>query len=139
MLTTLRQGLTVVASAHMTIDANRPRGTESDSLMTQIHADNVVAVHALLAAQAGRMREILEDADWMRDLPLPGEDPISRDAKDWCFQPKVNQILDVHWAHYYEVQEAADRLREAARQYGHTEADVEAAFAAQRVAFAQQA
>lgn len=111
----------------MIVDAHRPRGTASDSLLTQISTDNVVGVYAVLAAQAERMRQLLEDADWMRDMPLPGEDPVSHGAKQ-VFQPKIDQILDVHWAHYFEVQEAADRVRQAAREYGHTDADVKAAF-----------
>lgn len=119
----------------MTVDAHQSRGTASDSLMAQINVDNVVAVHALLAAQAARMRELLLNANWMQDLPLPGQDPISRDARE-LFQPKVNQILDVHWAHYAEVREAADRLREAARQYGHDDNEITSAFAAESERFA---
>lgn len=119
----------------VTIDANHPRGTASDSLMTQIHTGNVVATHALLAAQAERMYELLYQADWMRDMQRCGDDPVSFDAKK-VFQPKVNHILDIHWAHFHEVREAAERLREAARQYGHADADVESAFEAARQQFA---
>lgn len=120
----------------MTVDAHRPIGTASDTLMTQINNQNVVGVHAVLAAQAGRMLELLEAANWMRDIPLPGRDPISADAKT-LFQPKVNQILDVHWAHYREVSEAAARLREAALQYGHTDDEIDTAFGREATRFAQ--
>ena len=46
------------------------------------------------------------------------------DAKT-VFQPKISEILRVHTAHFNEVREAADRLREAALQYGYTDIDVE--------------
>jgi hypothetical protein len=119
----------------MTIDAVRPRGTASDSLMVQITTGNVVQVHAILAAQAERMYTALKDAEWLRNLPAVGRDPVSLDAKR-AFQPKVNHILDIHWAHYVEVREAADRLLVAARQYGHAEDAIGRALEVQREHFA---
>ncbi|OLL71143.1 hypothetical protein Ae168Ps1_5646c [Pseudonocardia sp. Ae168_Ps1] len=120
----------------MTIDAARPRGTASDSLMVQITTGNVVQVHAILAAQAERMYTALKDAEWLRNLPAVGQDPVSLDARR-AFQPKVNHILDTHWAHYVEVREAADRLLVAARQYGHAEDAIDHALEVQREHFAQ--
>lgn len=106
--------------------------------MTQVSVDNVLAVHSLLAVQAHQMRAALEDADWLRNIPAVAADPVSRDGRD-AFQPKIDKILDVHWAHYFEVQEAADRLRQAAREYGHTDEAVEAAVTRARERFAHPA
>ena len=106
--------------------------------MTQISVDNVHAVHALLVNQAARMSKALAEANWLRNIPAVAADPVSRDGRD-AFQPKIDKILDVHWAHYFEVQEAADRLRQAAREYGHTDEAVEAAVTRARERFAHPA
>lgn len=97
--------------------------------MTEITTHNVLAVHAVLARQADSISSALRDADWMRDIPRCADDPISRDAKT-IFQTKIIAILDVHQAHLDEIREAANRLREAALQYGYTDDDVAAALTA---------
>ena len=107
----------------MAIDANVPRGTVSDSLMTQVDASNVLAVHALLAAQAESMAATLRGANWLRATPRCADDVVSVDAQK-LFQAKIDTILDVHLAHLDEIVEAAARLREAALQYRYTDADI---------------
>jgi hypothetical protein len=94
--------------------------------MAQVGPENVLAVHAILAAQAEAMNAALSAADWMRDIPRCGDDPVSIDAKA-AFQPKIDRILQVHRAHLDEVTEAVDRLREAALQYRYTDDDIAAA------------
>lgn len=111
----------------MPIDAALPRGSASDSLLAQVNAANVLAVHRALRTQFESMLAALGDVAWMNDIPACAEDPVSKDAKAQ-FQPKVRAILEVHTAHCNEVKEAADRLREAARQYGFTENEIEASF-----------
>ena len=91
--------------------------------MAQVDADNVLAVHATLAAQADAMTAALRRADWLRDIPRCADDPVSIDAKA-VFQPKIAEILDLQWSHLDEVREAAARLREAALQYRYTDADI---------------
>ncbi|ALE74047.1 hypothetical protein AD006_22980 [Pseudonocardia sp. EC080610-09] len=49
--------------------------------MTQVGPESVLAVHAVLAAQAEAMNAALSAADWMRDIPRCGDDPVSIDAK----------------------------------------------------------
>lgn len=111
----------------MAIDAALPRGSASDTLMTQVNAENVLAVHRVLRAQFEAMLTALGDAAWMNDIPRCADDPVSMDARE-VFQPKVRSILDTHTAHCNEVREAAGRLLEAARQYGFTEEEIESAF-----------
>ena len=101
----------------MPTDAALPRGTASDTLMTQIDQDNVLAAYRVFREQAENMQITITEAAWMNDIPRCGEDVISRDAKA-VFQPKIDEILHVHAAHQKEVHEAAERLREAAVQYG---------------------
>ncbi|BBG04288.1 MULTISPECIES: hypothetical protein [Pseudonocardia] len=106
----------------MAIDAFRPRGTASDSLMTQINITNVQQVRAALATQAGSIQEALRTASGLTAIPRCGDDPISRDAQK-MFQAKINHIIDTHTAHLAELLEACRRLDEAAVQYGLVEAD----------------
>jgi hypothetical protein len=94
--------------------------------MVQIDAHNVLAVHALLAAQAEAMVVALRDANGLRAIPRCGDDVVSVDAQA-AFQAKIDSILDIHQAHADEVREAADRLREAALQYRYTDDDIAAA------------
>ena len=100
--------------------------------MTQVTADNVLAVHRVLRTQYEAMLAALGDAAWMNDIPKCAEDPVSTDAREQ-FQPKVRSILDIHTAHCNEVREAAVRLHEAARQYGFAEDEIEASFRASAV------
>ncbi|GAA1394108.1 hypothetical protein GCM10009613_41740 [Pseudonocardia kongjuensis] len=104
----------------MNIEAKRPVGTASDGLMSQISIGNVLAVHGVLAAQAERMYLLLDCSDWLRDIEAVGGDPVSLDARN-SFQLKINNMLDAQWARYRELSEATERLRAAAREYGHTE------------------
>ncbi|MEU6697305.1 hypothetical protein [Pseudonocardia sp. NPDC046786] len=104
----------------MDIEAKRPVGTASDGLMSQISIGNVLAVHGVLAAQAERMYVLLEGSRWLRTIEAVGGDPVSLDARN-SFQLKINNMLDGQWARYRELSEATERLRAAAREYGHTE------------------
>lgn len=97
--------------------------------MTQIDVDNVVAAYALFTRQAEEMQRVLREAEWVRRMERCGDDPISFDAQT-IFQAKIDQIFDVHQAHLDEIREAANRLREAALQYGYTDDDVAAALTA---------
>ncbi|OSY36187.1 MULTISPECIES: hypothetical protein [Pseudonocardia] len=104
----------------MDIEAKQPVGTASDGLMSQISIGNVLAVHGLLAAQAERMRLLLDASNWLRSIEAVGGDPVSLDARA-SFQYKINGMLDAQWAHHRELTEATERLRRAAREYGHTD------------------
>lgn len=88
--------------------------------MTQVTVDSVLAVHARLAVRADEVFAVLDRAGALRDIPAAADDPVSRDARD-AFQRKIDAILDKHWAYHRELGEAVSRLREAAREYGHTD------------------
>ncbi|MEV1291481.1 hypothetical protein [Pseudonocardia sp. NPDC049635] len=107
----------------MHIEAKLPRGTASDSLMTQIHIDNVLQTHAILAQQAAAIQIALTNAVALRSIPRCGEDPVSKDAQK-MFQAKIDLILDSHEDYLVELREACERLRQAAVQYGLIEDDV---------------
>ncbi|TDN65688.1 hypothetical protein C8E95_7204 [Pseudonocardia autotrophica] len=103
----------------MDIEAKQPVGTASDGLMSQISIGNVLAVHGLLAAQAERMRLLLDASNWLRSIEAVGGDPVSLDARA-SFQYKINGMLDAQWGTTGRLTEATERLRRAAREYGHT-------------------
>ncbi|MFP5023252.1 hypothetical protein [Pseudonocardia phyllosphaerae] len=118
----------------MTIHANAPRGTASDSLMVQINPDNVLQAHAVFASHAEAILRQLVRASFWRRVDRPGDDPISVDAQR-LFQDKIDTILDVHRAHYEEILEVARRLKEAALQYQFTEDEVTAVLKPERERF----
>lgn len=107
----------------MDTSLHRPRGTASDSLMTQIHVGNVLQVHGLYASEADAIRRVLLDADWMRNIERCADDPISRDAQK-LFQEKIDRIFATHYAHVMELLEAVTRLRYAAREYAFTDGEI---------------
>ncbi|MEU6696690.1 hypothetical protein [Pseudonocardia sp. NPDC046786] len=111
----------------MHIDARLPRGTASDSLMTQIHIGNVLQTHAALEQQAIAVQLALHDASDLRSIPRCGDDPISRDAQK-MFQAKIDHILDTHDVYLAELREACTRLKEAAVQYGLVEDETAESF-----------
>ncbi|MEJ8279147.1 hypothetical protein [Pseudonocardia spirodelae] len=110
----------------MDVASSTPKDRGSDTLLVSVSRENVLAVHALLAVQLEHMRVALDDADNLRHIEAPGADPVSADARV-LFQAKIDRVLDVHWAHFREVEDAAGRVRDAALAYGHTDDDISAA------------
>lgn len=113
----------------MTTPAHSRRGTASDSLLVQVHAGNVLQVRNTLLQQQEDIKAVLLQTRTDLRLRQLGQDPISQDATP-MFQAKIDQIVRVHWDHVRELSEATDRLREAALHYGHTDDEIDAAFAA---------
>lgn len=104
----------------MDTDAHAPRGTASDSLMTQIDVGNVRQVRAALLYEMDSIQRALRDAGDLRAIPRCGDDPVSRDAQR-MFQAKINHIIDTHQARVDELHEACERLDLAAQAYGLVE------------------
>lgn len=113
----------------MTSPAHAPRGTASDSLLTQVNVDNVLQVRNVLHKQERDIKTLLGQANRDLDLLPAGADPISADVTP-LFRAKLDQIKQVHWAHVRELEEATERLRETALHYGFTENDVDESFKA---------
>ncbi|MEU6696476.1 hypothetical protein [Pseudonocardia sp. NPDC046786] len=111
----------------MDIDARLPRGTASDSLMTQIDIGNVLQVRDALAQQARSIQKALREAYGLANIGRCGDDPVSRDAQR-MFQAKIDSIFAAHRAHVAELDEACARLGEAARQYGLVEDEAAGSF-----------
>jgi len=109
------------------IDARLPRGTASDSLMTQIDIDNVLQMRAVLAEQARSIQKALREADDLTRIDRCGDDPVSRDAQR-MFQAKIDTIFATHRAYILELDEACERLKDAAEQYGLIEDETVASF-----------
>lgn len=101
--------------------------------MIQVNADNVLRIRNALRQQMETMLPALQDAYSTFVLPPCGPDPISTDATP-IFQRKLKEILKIHWAHYAEIEEAVERLTEAARDYGYTEEQVGASFSRSQAA-----
>lgn len=111
----------------MTTPVHSSLGTESDSLLTQIHIGNVLQVRNVLLRQQMDIEKLLTDAKQNLQLGRAGGDPISADVTP-LFQAKIDQLLSVHWAHVHELTEATERLRQAALHYGFTDDEVDDSF-----------
>lgn len=92
-------------------------------LVAQVNVDNVLQATALFQKQVDDMERALLKADQDLRLEPLGGDSVSRDAVR-MFQPKIQTILDVHWAHCAELRGAIEALRRCAFDYGYTEADL---------------
>ncbi|MBC3194632.1 hypothetical protein H7X46_26640 [Pseudonocardia sp. C8] len=108
----------------MSTSAHDPRGSASDSLITQINIDNVMQACRIFDEQVTSMQRAIQNSALLRNIPACGKDIVSADAQA-LFQSKIDRILAVHQDHLEEVREARDRLKKAALQYGFTEDQVE--------------
>lgn len=111
----------------MSSPAHEARGTASDPLLMQIDIANVLRVGKVLVTQRDALELALSRAERDLDLAPCGLDPVSGDAAQQ-FRAKLQQIKAVHWAHLDELQEATDRLAEAARHYELDEELIERTF-----------
>ena len=103
--------------------------------MAQVNSANVLAVRNELRFQAEQMQRALHRASWDCRVEPCGQDPVSLDAAK-TFDAKIQRIIEAHTAHLNEITEAADRLYEAARQYGYTEESIRASLDSMRPALA---
>lgn len=104
----------------MSSPAQVPRGSASDGLLLQLDVTNVLQVRDVLVDQIDSMQRALSKAERPLNLGPCGGDPVSLQAAE-RFGTKLQEIKAVHWAHVAELQEATDRLAEAARHYGFTD------------------
>ncbi|MEJ8281466.1 hypothetical protein [Pseudonocardia spirodelae] len=111
----------------MTTSAHEPRRTASDGLMLQVSAANVLQLHRLYLAQYTEMADALEESRLAFTLGQPGHDPISHDYTP-DFQTRVNAIVAMYKTERDELREVSERLAEAAREYGHAEAEIADSF-----------
>ncbi|WP_197519553.1 PE domain-containing protein [Pseudonocardia sp. HH130630-07] len=88
--------------------------------MAQITPDNVLAVRNELRFHAEKIREAIRAPGIENGFTPCGGDVVSVAAAE-SFNAKIGQIRDVHLAHAEELQDAAQRLEQAAREYGHTD------------------
>ena len=94
-----------------------------ESLVSQVSADNVLAVARVLRTRADEMESLLNASLNELELRPCGQDPVSLDARE-LFQHKIDYILARHWDHYVELRAAHTALRTAALQYGVADADL---------------
>ncbi len=110
----------------MTVPGPPEHDPRFDGLLTQVDTDNVLAVHAVLRRQADDLESALREAQQSLRIGRCGGDPVSADA-EVMFNDKIAKVLDVHWRHQMEIDEAAGLLRMTALRYGNTDDDIERA------------
>ncbi|MBP2367083.1 PE domain-containing protein [Pseudonocardia parietis] len=109
----------------MTSSPEQQRSIEG--LVAQVNVDNVLQVAGLLRNQADVIERNLTERSWqLRVIPC-GLDPVSQDARA-LFQSKIDQVLEVHWAHCAELRAAVEALRQNAVRYDFTETELARAF-----------
>lgn len=95
--------------------------------MLQVVEANVLALRNLYEANWVTVSRALRAAAQVRMLGAPGRDPISRDYTP-DLQARVDAVIALHEAERDELREVSDRLVEAAREYGHAEAEIAESF-----------
>lgn len=85
--------------------------------MLQIDPGNIMGVYRRMDEQFRAMQRVRQQVANLKNVPPCGADPVSLDAVA-VFQPKIDSITSAHVDYMDEVQEARDRLKQAAQEYG---------------------
>ena len=101
-----------------------------DALGMSVTPENVLGVHAVIQREVQRLKTAVNrfKHDQSEGMPLLGEDPVSPYAARG-FTEVTEQLLRGCEADIDDLQRLADGLARAAREYGRTEAEIEAALA----------
>lgn len=91
----------------------------------RVTQENVLAVHAVLLAEVGRLRDVIE-ANKDRFFQRCGDDPVSFDAAA-VFNQKLAATMTTYLDHLKQLIDQTRQLESAAKGYGFTEHDVTAA------------
>ena len=111
----------------MATEPAHPAGKASDSLMMQVTPENVLQVRNAIKLQADAIRDALQSVGNELVVGFCGKDPTSSDAAS-AFNPKIQEVTDIHWRHHAELSEAVVRLSQAAQEYGLTEQQIDDSF-----------
>jgi uncharacterized protein YukE len=98
-----------------------------DALGMSVTPENVLGVHAVIQQEVRRLKKAVErfKSDHGDGMPLLGEDPVSPYAAKG-FTEVTDQLLRSCEADIDDLRRLADGLAQAAREYGRTEAEIEA-------------
>lgn len=93
--------------------------------MTQVNADNVLAVHRAFQQHADDLLAYLQQTSGSFRFDPCGGDPVSQAVlRPDSFGGKIEKLFEVHWKHWEELDAVASNLRDAALAYGHTESEI---------------
>lgn len=97
-----------------------------DAGRLQVDPDNVMAVMRVLVAESDRLLDSVRRArlrgPWVGQC---GGDPVSRDAAS-AFNQRIDLLVDQCRRYAEELGRAGHSLARAARDYGHTDAEIQA-------------
>ncbi|WP_028927542.1 WXG100 family type VII secretion target [Pseudonocardia acaciae] len=106
--------------------ANGP-GTPPDPAQLRVEPERVMAAMRLLVAESDRLldsaRRARLQAPWVGPC---GADPVSRDAAA-AFNHRIDLLVDQCHRYAADLRAAGHALARTARDYGHTDAEIEAA------------
>ncbi|MBN9112711.1 MAG: hypothetical protein J0I34_28470 [Pseudonocardia sp.] len=108
--------------------SNVPARFAHEAAGMRIDRDNVLAVTAVIATEADRLRQVLETYGGAR-MGKCGGDPVSGDAM-LAFNLRADALVASLWNYVKDLEKLADSVADAARTYGIAESDVAAAFPA---------
>lgn len=98
----------------------------ADALRLQVDPDNVMAVMRVLVTESDRLLDTVRRArlrgPWVGQC---GSDPVSRDAAS-AFNQRIDQLVEQCRRYAEELGEAGHSLAGIAKDYGHTEAEIQA-------------
>jgi len=94
----------------------------------QVTPENVLALHNALAAEAKLIHGKIAVASYSAHVGKPGADEVSTTAAEG-FNAKIDSLVKQCVAYADALQASADNLARIAKNYGHTEAEINASFA----------
>lgn len=105
---------------------HRSLGSAVDAVRLQVDPDNVMTVMRVLVAESDRLLDSVRRArsrgPWVGQC---GGDPVSRDAAS-AFNQRIDQLVEQCRRYAEELGQAGHSLAAIARDYGHTDAEIQA-------------
>ena len=98
-----------------------------DHVGYQVNRENVLGVYQVLAYEALRLRQVMDEQGHKLEIEPCGGDPVSYDAERG-FNAKLNRLRIQCNDYVDSLTNAAEQLRQAAQAYGYTEAQIDGSF-----------
>jgi hypothetical protein len=98
-----------------------------DQAMMQVNPNNVLDVRRAVLTEAEDLREFVRLNGQRMKVGLCGSDPVSPIAAQG-FNEKIDAHIEEVIAYVRSLVDAGQQLARAAREYGHTEAEITASF-----------
>jgi len=108
------------------VNMRRSLSSAMHSVGLQVDRDNVLRVRSVLLTEAEKLRDAvarpMSERPW---VDLCGADPVSGEASS-AFNARIQILVDHCRQYALQLEQAANSLDRIARNYGYTEAEIQA-------------